>query len=210
MSALKAANKEIKGMMMLVKIQDIYNLKDEMMDMTDISNEIQESLGRSYSVPDDIDEDDLLGDVALITCLRDEMNLVSEEFMGCQALKKGVFIISEEQHSLLAPEGAPLVNPLGMRQKVDGSLLLRCGRQAVIKTRGVMVHPVEDFYGSSNRDHVEGGLVGVGTTMFAALRDLQSPQFLPFGSAKRPRSVQKTLIEWYGYVGYWLPEEGGR
>ncbi|GJT89994.1 hypothetical protein Tco_1078839 [Tanacetum coccineum] len=32
-----------------------------MMDMTDINNEIQESLGRSYSVLYDIDEDELLG-----------------------------------------------------------------------------------------------------------------------------------------------------
>lgn len=32
-----------------------------MMDLMDVSNEIQESLGRSYSVPDDIDEDDLMG-----------------------------------------------------------------------------------------------------------------------------------------------------
>ncbi|KAL8193093.1 hypothetical protein R6Q57_026997 [Mikania cordata] len=61
MSALKSANKELKGMMKTVKIQDIDNLQDEMMDMMDISNEIQESLGRSYSVPDDIDEDELLG-----------------------------------------------------------------------------------------------------------------------------------------------------
>lgn len=27
----------------------------------DVSNEIQESLGRSYSVPDDIDEEELMG-----------------------------------------------------------------------------------------------------------------------------------------------------
>ena len=27
----------------------------------DVSSEIQESLGRSYNVPDDIDEDDLMG-----------------------------------------------------------------------------------------------------------------------------------------------------
>ncbi|GKB74363.1 alpha,alpha-trehalose-phosphate synthase [UDP-forming] 1-like protein, partial [Tanacetum coccineum] len=74
------------------------------------------SLGRSYSVLDDIDEDDLLGDVALITCiitcLRDEINLKNEEFVGCQALKKGVFTISEfvgATQSLSA--GAPLVNP---------------------------------------------------------------------------------------------------
>lgn len=32
-----------------------------MMDLMDVSTEIQESLGRSYSVPDDIDEDDLMG-----------------------------------------------------------------------------------------------------------------------------------------------------
>ncbi|XP_023767683.1 vacuolar protein sorting-associated protein 60.2 isoform X1 [Lactuca sativa] len=63
MTALKSANKELKGMMKTVKIQDIDNLQDEMMDMMDISNEIQESLGRSYSVPDDIDEDDLMGEL---------------------------------------------------------------------------------------------------------------------------------------------------
>jgi charged multivesicular body protein 5 len=36
-------------------------MQDEMLDLMDVSNEIQESLGRSYNVPDDIDEDDLLG-----------------------------------------------------------------------------------------------------------------------------------------------------
>ncbi|KAI3792133.1 hypothetical protein L2E82_06003 [Cichorium intybus] len=63
MPTLKSANKELKGMMKTVKIQDIDNLQDEMMDMMDISNEIQESLGRSYSVPDDIDEDKLMGEL---------------------------------------------------------------------------------------------------------------------------------------------------
>lgn len=32
-----------------------------MMDLMDVSSEIQETLGRSYSVPDDIDEEDLMG-----------------------------------------------------------------------------------------------------------------------------------------------------
>ncbi|KAI3849294.1 hypothetical protein MKW92_019719 [Papaver armeniacum] len=63
MTALKSANKELKGMMKTVKIQDIDNMQDEMMDLMDVSNEIQESLGRSYSVPDDIDEDDLMGEL---------------------------------------------------------------------------------------------------------------------------------------------------
>ncbi|XP_004135046.1 vacuolar protein sorting-associated protein 60.1 [Cucumis sativus] len=63
MSALKSANKELKGMMKTVRIQDIDNLQDEMMDLMDVSNEIQETLGRSYNVPDDIDEDELLGEL---------------------------------------------------------------------------------------------------------------------------------------------------
>ncbi|KAL6989191.1 hypothetical protein U1Q18_014944 [Sarracenia purpurea var. burkii] len=63
MSALKSANKELKGMMKTVKIQDIDNLQDEMMDLMDVSHEIQETLGRSYNVPDDIDEEDLMGEL---------------------------------------------------------------------------------------------------------------------------------------------------
>lgn len=63
MSALKSANKELKGMMKSVKIEDIDSLQDGMMDMMDISNEIQDSLGRSYNVPDDIDEEELMGEL---------------------------------------------------------------------------------------------------------------------------------------------------
>lgn len=36
-------------------------MQDEMMDLMDVSTEIQESLGRSYNVPDDIDEEELMG-----------------------------------------------------------------------------------------------------------------------------------------------------
>ncbi|XP_031504682.1 vacuolar protein sorting-associated protein 60.2-like [Nymphaea colorata] len=63
MSALKSANKELKGMMKTVKIQDIDSLQDEMMDLMDVSSEIQETLGRSYNVPDDIDEEELMGEL---------------------------------------------------------------------------------------------------------------------------------------------------
>ncbi|MBA0725583.1 hypothetical protein Golax_022158, partial [Gossypium laxum] len=63
MSALKSANKELKGMMKAVNIQDIDNLQDEMMDMMDVSNEIQETLGRSYNVPDYVDEEELMSEL---------------------------------------------------------------------------------------------------------------------------------------------------
>ncbi|GMH07873.1 hypothetical protein Nepgr_009713 [Nepenthes gracilis] len=73
MTALKAANKDLKGMMKTVKIQDIDNLQDEMMDLMDMSTEIQETLGRSYNVPDDIDEEELMGELDAL-----EMDMESE------------------------------------------------------------------------------------------------------------------------------------
>ena len=39
----------------------IQNMQDEMIDLMDVSSEIQETLGRSYNVPDGLDEDDLMG-----------------------------------------------------------------------------------------------------------------------------------------------------
>lgn len=63
MNAMKAANKDLKGTLKTLKIEDVDKMQDDMMDLMDISNEIQESLGRSYSVPDDIDEDELLGEL---------------------------------------------------------------------------------------------------------------------------------------------------
>jgi hypothetical protein len=35
------------------------NMQDEMTDLMDVSNEIQETLGRSYNIPDDVDEEEL-------------------------------------------------------------------------------------------------------------------------------------------------------
>ncbi|XP_060212542.1 vacuolar protein sorting-associated protein 60.1-like [Lycium barbarum] len=63
MAAMKSANKELKGMMKTVNIQDVDNLQDEMTDLMDVSNEIQETLGRSYGVPDDVDEEELMGEL---------------------------------------------------------------------------------------------------------------------------------------------------
>ena len=42
-------------------MQFLQKMQDEMMDLVDYSSEIQETLGRSYSVPDDLDEEELMG-----------------------------------------------------------------------------------------------------------------------------------------------------
>lgn len=42
-----------------------------------------------------IETDFAFSDVALVTSVRDGMNLVSYEFVACQDAKKGVLILSE-------------------------------------------------------------------------------------------------------------------
>eukprot|EP00244_Chara_vulgaris_P002920 TRINITY_DN15181_c0_g1_i1.p1 TRINITY_DN15181_c0_g1~~TRINITY_DN15181_c0_g1_i1.p1 ORF type:complete len:237 (+),score=54.31 TRINITY_DN15181_c0_g1_i1:300-1010(+) len=63
MEAMKSANKELQGQYKHMKIEDVERMQDDMVDLLDYSNEVQEALGRSYSVPDDIDEDELLGEL---------------------------------------------------------------------------------------------------------------------------------------------------
>jgi len=57
--AMKMANKEIKKQYGKIDIDKIENMHDEMQDLLEQANEIQESLGRSYEVPDEVDEADL-------------------------------------------------------------------------------------------------------------------------------------------------------
>ncbi|KAF6255216.1 charged multivesicular body protein 5 [Scenedesmus sp. NREL 46B-D3] len=64
--ALKAANVQMKGAMKKNKELDlsfIDNLQDELADMADLTNEINEALGQSYAIPDDVDEADLMAEL---------------------------------------------------------------------------------------------------------------------------------------------------
>lgn len=58
-SAMKSANKQLKKQYKKVNIDKIEKMQDEMEDLLDQANEIQEALGRSYNLPEDIDEADL-------------------------------------------------------------------------------------------------------------------------------------------------------
>lgn len=46
-----------------LNINSIDKLADEMADLMGMSNEIQDALGQNYSVPDDINEDELMGEL---------------------------------------------------------------------------------------------------------------------------------------------------
>jgi len=57
--ALKTTNKELKMQYGKINLDKIEQLQDEMADLMDLGNEIQESISRSYDVPDDVDEAEL-------------------------------------------------------------------------------------------------------------------------------------------------------
>jgi len=57
--AMQMANKEIRKQYGKLDIDQIENIHYDMADLLEQANEIQETLGRSYAVPDEIDEADL-------------------------------------------------------------------------------------------------------------------------------------------------------
>ncbi|KAF8475807.1 Snf7 family [Kalaharituber pfeilii] len=70
--ALKSTNKELKKQYGKINIDKIEQLQDEMADLMDLGNEIQESISRSYDVPEDVDEAEL---DAELEALGEEMEL---------------------------------------------------------------------------------------------------------------------------------------
>jgi charged multivesicular body protein 5 len=78
--ALKSANTQMKGAMKANKELDlnfIDNLQDELADMSDLTNEINEMMGQSYAIPDDVDEADLMAELDAL-----ETDLAMEEAVG--------------------------------------------------------------------------------------------------------------------------------
>lgn len=61
--AMKSANKEMKRAYGKVDVGQIERLQDEMEDLIDSANEVQETVGRTYGVPDEIDEEDLVAEL---------------------------------------------------------------------------------------------------------------------------------------------------
>ena len=57
--AMKTTQKELKKQYGKVNIDKIEKLQDEMADLMDMGNDIQESISRSYDVPEEVDEAEL-------------------------------------------------------------------------------------------------------------------------------------------------------
>ena len=57
--AMKTTQKELKKQYGKVDIDKIERMQDEMADLMEVGNDIQESISRSYDVPEDVDEAEL-------------------------------------------------------------------------------------------------------------------------------------------------------
>lgn len=89
--AMKTTQKELKKQYGKVDIDKIEKMQDEMADLMDIGNDIQESISRSYEVPEDVDEAEL---DAELEALGDEVDLGAEG-------------LGEEMPSYLQETGGP-------------------------------------------------------------------------------------------------------
>ncbi|KAJ3131111.1 hypothetical protein HK100_006796 [Physocladia obscura] len=74
--AMKTANKEMKAQYKKINIEKVEALQDEMQDLLEQANDVQEALGRTYGLPDGIDESDL---EAELDALGDELLEEEEE-----------------------------------------------------------------------------------------------------------------------------------
>lgn len=57
--AMQTANKQMRKQYGKIDIDKIDSIQDDMQDLIESATEVQETLGRSYGVPDEIDEADL-------------------------------------------------------------------------------------------------------------------------------------------------------
>jgi charged multivesicular body protein 5 len=74
--AMKAANVQIKQQMQQLNIDDVEDMADDLAEMMEDMNEVNDILGKSYAMPDDIDETDLEAELDL---LDDELEDVDEQ-----------------------------------------------------------------------------------------------------------------------------------
>jgi charged multivesicular body protein 5 len=102
--AMQSASKALKTQFKAKEfdLNAIDALNDDMADLLDLGEEIQETLGRSYHVPDGLDEDDLLEELDAL-----ELDMLEDE----SELTDGVPSYLQDEPLPEAPEEEPVVLP---------------------------------------------------------------------------------------------------
>lgn len=81
--AMKTTQKELRKQYGKINIDKIEKLQDEMADLMDMGNDIQESISRSYDIPEDVDEVELDAELEM---LGEDMEYGGQEAIGEDAM----------------------------------------------------------------------------------------------------------------------------
>uniref|UniRef100_A0ACD5ZMC6 Uncharacterized protein n=1 Tax=Avena sativa TaxID=4498 RepID=A0ACD5ZMC6_AVESA len=150
-------------------------------------------------------------DVALITSLRDGMNLVSYEYVACQESKKGVLILNEFAGAAQSlRSGAIIVNPWDITE-VAGKIKIALNMSAVDREKWhkhnyeiVTTHTAQDWAQNFLRELND-------TAIKSPLRTSQTGTALPIEEAAAcyAQSKNRLLILNFGGYNMWLVAENG-
>ena len=99
--AMKQANKDMRRQYGKIDVDKIDRLQDEMADLIDQSNDLSEVMGRSYNVPDEVDEDELEA----------ELEALGDEFEMEEAAKENESGIPSYLEEVAAPTDELKVPP---------------------------------------------------------------------------------------------------
>eukprot|EP01132_Coremiostelium_polycephalum_P005338 gene5338-6658_t len=125
---------EWKGKLVLIQVavpsrQDVeeyQKLKKDVEELVGRINGLYGTLGYSpiHYLFQSVDSDELtalynISDAALISSIRDGMNLVAQEYIVCQTEKKGVLILSEFTGAAQSLSGAVMINPWNTEEFAD-------------------------------------------------------------------------------------------
>eukprot|EP00887_Chlorella_sp_A99_P000655 scaffold5.g655.t1 len=101
--AMAAAGKELKGVMKQkdMRLENIDKLRDEMEDLMDMQSEIQMTLGTAFGVPEDIDEEELMGE---LDALEDELAAEPQTAGGMPAYMQDVELPEVPQGAAAQPQ----------------------------------------------------------------------------------------------------------
>lgn len=104
-SAMKSANKDLKKQFKQIDIDEIDDLRDDMADLMEMSEEVNDMLGQSYAVPDDLDETDLLDE---LEALDDDLEFnIEEETPSCKFVKHILIVDLVSAQSAANKESLP-------------------------------------------------------------------------------------------------------
>lgn len=101
--AMQTANKQMRKQYGKIDIDKIDSIQDDMQDLIESATEIQETLGRSYGVPDEIDEADLEAGMSCLLC----SFLANRNYAELDALGDDLNEIDETPSYLQNPDSNP-------------------------------------------------------------------------------------------------------